>query len=113
MQLKTKHLKRIQLTSLALLVATITMAQELVIDSTQVIQDSPDIAAISSKPQPFKRYKAEGVSAVIGEYVILDSDIDKSYVELKQQGVAIDGIDRCQILELFTNCSNCGKERHG
>jgi len=98
MQLKTKHLKRIQLTSLALLVTAVTMAQELIIDSTQVIQDSPVVAAVPSTPQPFKRYKAEGVSAVVGEYVILDSDIDKSYVELKQQGVAIDGIDRCQIL---------------
>ena len=35
--------------------------------------------------KPFKRYKAEGVSAVVGEYVILDSDIDKAYVEMQSQ----------------------------
>ena len=28
--------------------------------------------------KPFKRYKAEGVSAVVGEYVILDSDISRA-----------------------------------
>ncbi|NND87944.1 MAG: peptidylprolyl isomerase [Flavobacteriaceae bacterium] len=98
MQLKIKNLKRLPLTSFALLFAVFAYGQELVIDSTQVIQDDPVLAATPATPQQFKRFKAEGVSAVVGEYVILDSDIDKSYVELKQQGVAIEGIDRCQVL---------------
>ncbi len=48
--------------------------------------------------KPFKRFKAEGVSAVVGEYVILDSDIDKAYVEMQSQGISIDGITRCQLM---------------
>ena len=33
------------------------------------------------------RIKVDGVSAVIGDYVILESDIDKTLVEMKSQGI--------------------------
>lgn len=74
-------------------------AQEVVIDSTNVIEDIVTKQAVAKDTvQGFKRYKAEGVSAVIGEYVVLDSDIDKSYIELQQQGVSIEDVTRCQLL---------------
>ncbi|MDA9628229.1 peptidylprolyl isomerase [Flavobacteriaceae bacterium] len=44
------------------------------------------------------RIKVDGVSAVIGDYVILDSDIDKTLVEMKSQGISTKGIKRCQLL---------------
>ena len=44
------------------------------------------------------RIKIDGVSAVIGDYVILDSDIDKTLVEMESQGVNTIGISRCQLL---------------
>ena len=44
------------------------------------------------------RIKIDGVSAVIGDYVILDSDIDKTLVEMESQGVNTKGISRCQLL---------------
>ena len=52
-----------------------------VVDSTGVasgnlIEETATLEKDST--MPFKRFKAEGVSAVIGEYVILDSDIDKN-----------------------------------
>ena len=43
------------------------------------------------------RIKVDGVSAVIGDYVILDSDIDKTLVEMKSQGISTKGITRCQL----------------
>jgi peptidyl-prolyl cis-trans isomerase SurA len=46
----------------------------------------------------FKRTKIDGVSAVVGDYVILDSDIDKTLVDMKSQGIPTDGIERCQLL---------------
>lgn len=49
-------------------------------------------------PQSFKRFKAEGISAVVGEYVILDTDIDKGYFEMRSQGINTDEISRCQLL---------------
>ena len=30
--------------------------------------------------------------------MVLDSDIDKSYLELQQQGISIEGVTRCQLL---------------
>ena len=44
------------------------------------------------------RIKVDGVSAVIGDYVNLDSDIDKTLVEMKSQGISTKGITRCQLL---------------
>ena len=44
------------------------------------------------------RIKVDGVSAVIGDYVILESDIDKTLVEMKSQGIPTKGISRCQLL---------------
>jgi peptidyl-prolyl cis-trans isomerase SurA len=76
-------------------------AQEVtVVDSTGTVKnnDTPDVVLKKDTVKTFKRFKAEGVSAVVGEYVILDSDIDKSYLELRTQGISIEGITRCQLL---------------
>ena len=45
-----------------------------------------------------KRVKIDGVSAVVGDYVILDSDIDKTLIDMKSQGIPTDGVERCQLL---------------
>ncbi|WP_245962985.1 peptidylprolyl isomerase [Ulvibacter antarcticus] len=84
-----------------LFVQTISFGQEvIVVDSTGVVKNSTSEISELKKDTvlPFKRFKAEGVSAVIGEYVILDSDIDKSYVELQSTGVSIEDITRCQLM---------------
>ncbi|MDA9139432.1 peptidylprolyl isomerase [Flavobacteriaceae bacterium] len=44
------------------------------------------------------RIKIDGVSAVIGDYVILDSDIDKTIVEMESQGMSTKNITRCELL---------------
>jgi peptidyl-prolyl cis-trans isomerase SurA len=44
------------------------------------------------------RIKIDGVSAVVGDYVILDSDIDKTLVEMEAQGISTKEISRCQLL---------------
>ncbi|MEL6810775.1 MAG: peptidylprolyl isomerase, partial [Bacteroidota bacterium] len=78
---------------------SVLQAQEVVIDSTNVIPDPLDETAMKKDTvKEFKRFKAEGVTAVIGEYVVLDSDIDKSYIELQQQGIPIEDVTRCQLL---------------
>ena len=45
-----------------------------------------------------RRVKIDGVSAVVGDYVILDSDVDKAYVELESQGVSTKEVSRCNLL---------------
>ena len=49
----------------------------------------------SVKPQ---RIKVDGVSAVVGDYVILESDIDKAIVEMESQGMSVKNITRCELL---------------
>ena len=44
------------------------------------------------------RLKIDGVTAVVGDYVILDSDIDKAYIDLQSQGVSTTDISRCSLL---------------
>lgn len=44
------------------------------------------------------RLKIDGVTAVVGDYVILDSDIDKAYIDLESQGVSTSDITRCNLL---------------
>ena len=45
-----------------------------------------------------KRIKIDGVSAVVGDYVILESDVDKAYIELESQGVSTKEVSRCNLL---------------
>ena len=44
------------------------------------------------------RIKIDGVAAVIGDYVILDSDVDKAYIDLESQGIPTSNIERCSLL---------------
>lgn len=45
-----------------------------------------------------KKQKVDGIVATVGDYLILDSDIDKSYLELASQGNSVKDITRCQML---------------
>ncbi|MDG3583837.1 peptidylprolyl isomerase [Galbibacter pacificus] len=86
------------------------LAQETQVDSVAV--ESPDLlvsndttnvgAATASLKDTVKidntREKVDGVAAVVGEYVILESDIDKSFIDMQTQGVSTKNITRCQVL---------------
>lgn len=89
---------------LLLLSTSIVQSQNvLVADSTGVVQDNDNTEIREAKStadtlKNFKRFKAEGVSAVVGEYVLLDTDIDKGYLEMKAQGMSVEEVSRCQLL---------------
>ena len=44
------------------------------------------------------RFKLDGVASVIGDYVILDSDIDKTFSEMESQGISTKNVSRCELL---------------
>lgn len=44
------------------------------------------------------KQKVDGIIATVGDYIILDSDIDKGYLEISSQGNSIKDISRCQML---------------
>jgi peptidyl-prolyl cis-trans isomerase SurA len=106
MLLKQITLKSIKMNKfLLLLLFSTTILQAQVVlepDSTGVVKSNDSLVVKQTMNRdsikPFKRYKAEGVSAVVGEYVILDSDIDKAYVEMQSQGISIEEITRCQLM---------------
>jgi peptidyl-prolyl cis-trans isomerase SurA len=50
------------------------------------------------KSNTSKKQKIDGVIAKVGDYIILDSDIDKSYLEISSQGGSVKDITRCQML---------------
>lgn len=60
----------------------------------------PETEQDSVKPEPVfqGRSKVDGVVAVVGDFVVLDSDIDMMYRELQTQNVPIKDITRCELL---------------
>ena len=106
MLLKQTILKSIKMNKflLVLLFSNAVLQAQTVLepDSTGVVKDNDSLVVQKvvqrDTLKTFKRYKAEGVSAVVGEYVILDSDIDKAYVEMQSQGMSIEDVSRCQLM---------------
>ena len=93
MLLKTKIMKYINnqlVLAVLFTVSTIgfTNAQEIIKDSVKT--QKPVYAG--------KKQKVDGIVATVGDYLILDSDIDKSYLELASQGNSVKDITRCQML---------------
>jgi len=65
------------------------------VSAQEVIQDT-----VKTKKSVIenKRQKIDGVIATVGDYNILDSDIDKTFLELSSQGNSVKDITRCQML---------------
>lgn len=65
-------------------------------NAQQAIQED---SVKTATPKPVSnRLKIDGVIAVVGDYVVLDSDIDISLIELSSQGNSVKDITRCQLL---------------
>ena len=45
-----------------------------------------------------QKVKIDGVAAVVGDFVILESDVDKTLIDLQSQGVSTSNIGRCSLL---------------
>jgi peptidyl-prolyl cis-trans isomerase SurA len=65
------------------------------ISSQEIIKDSVKPTPKTVLP---KKIKIDGIIATVGDYNILDSDIDKTYLELSSQGYSVKDITRCQML---------------
>jgi peptidyl-prolyl cis-trans isomerase SurA len=92
MPLKTKNMRFINrnlVLSLSFFsISASLFAQEIIKDSVKTV-----------KPQSAsQRQKIDGIIATVGDYLILDSDIDKSFLEITSQGGSVKDISRCQML---------------
>jgi len=72
-------------------------AQEEVSEKPADIEQPPTVNDTIKKPN-FKKIKVDGVASVVGDYVILESDIDKNLIDLQTQGISLEDITRCQLL---------------
>jgi peptidyl-prolyl cis-trans isomerase SurA len=93
MPLKTMNMKFIN----SKLIVTIVLAFGIVsfTNAQEIIKDSVKTKSIVSSS---KKQKVDGVIATVGDYIILDSDIDKTFLELSSQNQSIKDITRCQML---------------
>lgn len=69
--------------------ATTINAQEIIKDTVKKVVPEKSVT---------QRQKIDGVIATVGDYLILDSDIDKSFLEISSQGGSVKDITRCQML---------------
>ncbi len=95
MQLKTNNLK---LTIRLVLFSALFGAFSYGVNAQEIIDDSVDASQKQmDSTQTSARKKVDGVAAVVGDFVVLDSDIDKEYIQLQARGVSIAQISRCQL----------------
>ncbi|MBQ8650127.1 MAG: peptidylprolyl isomerase, partial [Flavobacteriales bacterium] len=45
--------------------------------------------------------KVDGIAAIVGKEVILESDVEGAYAQYKASGMDMDDTDKCTILEQF------------
>lgn len=81
---------KISITFLLLFSGFVSVSQEIIVDP---VKTTTTTTAPSGKKQ-----KIDGIIATVGDYIILDSDIDKSLLEISSQGGSTKDITRCQVL---------------
>ncbi|MFD1163348.1 peptidylprolyl isomerase [Hwangdonia seohaensis] len=88
----TINLKHIFILSITLLAVNVMAAQEIIED--EVKETAKETDTVKSN---FKALKVDGVAAVVGDYIVLESDLDKEYKQLEAQGVDIKVIKPCEL----------------
>lgn len=88
----TNNLKHLVFLFITLLIVNNVSAQEVIND--EKVQETPK-KVDSTSTQNAK--KVDGVAAVVGDYIILDSDVDKAYLQLQAQGVNTTDIKSCEL----------------
>jgi len=66
-------------------------------NSQEIIQDKVKDSTFDKVKDSTGLIKVDGVAAVVGDFVILDSDIDKQFAQLEASGISTKDITRCQL----------------
>ncbi len=116
MQLRTNNLKSMIKTTILCVILTFGIstqfyAQEIIEEVAQdtiveqdtikrqnntMVNDTINTPVETIK-EPFQKTKIDGVAAVIGENVILDSDIDIAYRQVISEGASTSDVSRCEL----------------
>lgn len=84
------NLKQIIAVCLAIFVVNGILAQE-------IIDENKKEEKVVDSLKPLVNVKVDGVSAVVGDYIILESDIDKTLLQIKAQGGDPKAFTKCQL----------------
>lgn len=97
MLLKIKNLKSIiKINQYLLICLTCLVTQG--VSSQIIIEEEEEVVEVKKDTvDTSQSRKIDGVAAVVGEYIILDSDIDNTILQLKAQGASMEGVTRCQL----------------
>ncbi|OEJ98724.1 peptidylprolyl isomerase [Flavivirga aquatica] len=87
------NLRDISILCITILSVSFTYAQEVI--KEEIKEEKVTKKIDSTNKQSAK--KIDGVAAVVGDYIILDSDIDKAYLQLQAQGVNTSEIGKCEL----------------
>jgi peptidyl-prolyl cis-trans isomerase SurA len=66
------------------------------LNAQEIIKDKEPEKKASTPQQ--KRQRVDGIVATVGDYTVLDSDIDKAFLEIEGSGGSVKDITRCQML---------------
>ena len=83
--------------ALLFLVAFSVQAQEIIEDEPSVDANTKVQEKAQDSTNGFKPVKVDGVAGVVGDYIVLNSDIDKEFLQLQASGVDTKNITRCQL----------------
>ncbi|WP_412984525.1 peptidylprolyl isomerase [Pontimicrobium sp. IMCC45349] len=79
------------------LVLSVMLLSSSTIFAQEIIEEKEETKEVEKKADPSQRVKVDGVAAVVGDFVVLDSDIDKQFAQLEASGVSTKDITRCQL----------------
>lgn len=66
-------------------------------NAQEIIEDDAPKTVEKDSTVHSTRIKADGVAAVVGDYIVLESDLDREIAQLKEQGADLEGITRCEL----------------
>src|SRR5690606_10974433 len=96
MLLKTINLKFITNTKLSL--TLFTLLSYSIANAQEIIEEPIKAQKVTDSTKSQNRVKVDGVAAVLGDYIILESDVDKEFLQLKARGVSQNDLPtRCEL----------------
>ncbi|MFD2833410.1 peptidylprolyl isomerase [Gramella sp. AN32] len=91
-----KSLIKTFILSLAVLSTGIGFSQEVIVTDSTSIQPDEELL-VENTTQGTQRRKVDGIAAVVGEYIILESDIDMVYKDMQSQGISTENVSDCNL----------------
>lgn len=68
------------------------------VNAQEIIDDEkPKVVKPKDSVVKKSRIKADGVAAVVGDFILLESDLDREIAQLEAQGANLEGVTRCEL----------------